>query len=132
MSKKPTRPDCVRSRVSTGKTLFLPGMGEVDGRSSVARRFRDHVADLSVQVGGDPSPAQDMLIRRAATLAVLCETDEIKVAGGERIDEALYLNRCNVLSGLLNRLGMARKAKDITPGGRTLDAHARAILDGEA
>lgn len=122
---------CGRSKVSNGKALFLD-MTQVDGRSVIARRFRDHMDDLTAQVGGDPSPGQDMLIRRAATLATLCELDEMRVAGGEPVDHNLYHSRVNVLLGVLNKLGLGRTAKNVTPSGKTIDAHARAILDGEA
>jgi hypothetical protein len=130
MAKKPPVSASNRSKVSNGTVLHLPGFAEVDGRSAIARRFRDHVDALTSQVGGDPSPAQDMLIRRCATLAVLCESDEAKVAAGEAIDEETYLRRITVLSGVLGKLGLARKAKDITPH-HDFDAHAAAVLEAD-
>ena len=68
----PSRPKAIakpeaRSRVSNGKDLFLDG---VDGRSAIARRYRDILAQLTSDIGGDPSEAQHIIIRRATQLAV--------------------------------------------------------------
>lgn len=65
-SKSVAKPSA-RSRVSNGKDLFLDG---VDGRSVLARRYRDILAQLVSDVGGDPSEAQSLIVRRATTLAV--------------------------------------------------------------
>ena len=73
----------VRSRVSNGKDLFLES---VDGRSALARRLRDILAQLVSDIGGDPSEAQGIIARRAATLAVWCEQAESGVARGEKLD----------------------------------------------
>jgi hypothetical protein len=56
-----------RSRVSNGKAVFLDS---VDGRrSALARRYRDILAQLVSDIGGDPSEAESIICRRAATLA---------------------------------------------------------------
>src|SRR5262249_56160555 len=50
-----------RSRVTNGKSTFLD---TVDGRSVLARRYRDILGQLVSDVGGDPSEAQSILCRR--------------------------------------------------------------------
>lgn len=129
MAKKAPTSPTNRSRVTNGATLFVAG-SQVDGRSAIARRFRDHIADLSAQLGGDTTPAQDMLIRRAATLAVLAELDEAKIAAGEPVAETAYIVGVNALSGVLNRLGLQRRPKNVTPP-KKLDGHTLAILEGD-
>ena len=101
-----------RSRVGNGSTLFLDG---VDGRSSIARRFRDFLAELVSDMGGDPSAAKLMICRRAATLAVWCEQSEAVMAGGENIDIAEFTTAANALRRLLADLGLERHAHDVTP-----------------
>ena len=75
-----------KSRVSNGS---LHG-GSADGRSATARRFKDLVDEHTAAVGRAPTPAQVHLIRRAASLAVLLEGQEAKIAAGEQVDLLAY------------------------------------------
>jgi hypothetical protein len=104
-SQSARRPANNRSRVSNGTALFLDGV-PVDGRSQIARRFADHIADLTDQIGGESSPAQVMLIRNAATLATLLELDQAKVANGEPVENEAFLGRIRALSAVLRQLGV--------------------------
>ena len=99
------------TRVGTGRAI-LPG---VDGRSAGARRYREIVHQLESDAGGDPSGAQQAIIRRAATLAVWCEQAEAAFANGADLDIAAFTTATNSLRRLLADLGLERKAKDITP-----------------
>lgn len=128
MAKANTSPTN-RAKMSNGTKLFIDGKA-VDGRTPIARRYRDIYADLVTHVGGEPNPAQDILIRRAATLALLSDLDDAEVAAGRPIDTNAYIGRANALSGLLTKLGMTKAVKDITPKGTVLDAHARAVIEG--
>jgi hypothetical protein len=106
-----------RSRVSNGKDLFLEG---VDGRSVLARRYRDILAQLVSDLGGDPSEAQSIIARRAATLSVWCEQSEAKAAAGEPLNIGEFTTATNTLRRLLNDLGLERRVRDITP---TIDTY---------
>ena len=101
-----------RSRVSNGSSMFLD---DIDGRSALARRYRDILADLISDMGGDVSAAKMMICRRAATISVWCEQAEAEMAAGEEIDIAEFGTAANALRRLLADLGLERKAKDITP-----------------
>jgi hypothetical protein len=101
-----------RSRVSNGKDLFLDG---VDGRSVLARRYRDILAQLTSDIGGDPSEAQSIIIRRATQLAVWCEQADAAAAGGKPLNIVEYATATNTLRRLLLDLGLERRMKDITP-----------------
>lgn len=103
-----------RSRVSNGKQLFLDG----DGRGVAVRRYRDVLAALVSDLGGDPSEAQAIIARRAATLAVWCEQTESGMAAGNPIDIGAFTTATNALRRLLADLGLERRMKDI--GGTTL------------
>lgn len=105
-----------RSRVTNGMQLFLT---RVDGRTVEARRFRDVFAQLVIDLGGDPTEAQLALVRRAATLAVWCEKQEVELAKGAKrgakLNVQAYTTVVNTLRRLLATLGLERKLRDITP-----------------
>jgi hypothetical protein len=115
-------PPNARSRVGTGKTLFLEG---VDGRSLVARRYREIFAQIVSDIGGDPSEAQTQIARRAAALAVWAENAEARLAAGSDLDIGAFTTAANTLRRLLADLGLERRAKDITPD-------LRSYLEGKA
>jgi hypothetical protein len=106
-----------RARVSNGSQLFLDESG-LDGRSVMARRYRDVLAQLVSDLGGDPSEAQSIIARRAATLAVWCEQAESCMAKGDAIDIGSFTTATNALRRLLADLGLERRLKDI--GGLTM------------
>ena len=101
-----------RSRVTNGKGLFLEN---VDGRSALARRYRDILGQLTSDLGSDPSEAQSLIARRAVTLAVWCEQAEAELANGAELDIGTFTTAANAMRRLLNDLGLERRARDITP-----------------
>lgn len=112
-----------RSRISNGSATFLPG---TDGRSALARRWRDIASQLAADIGGDPSEAQSLIARRAATLGVWCEQCEAALAGGGTLDIVAFTTATNALRRLLADLGLERRAKDITPSVAEYVAHLNA------
>ena len=118
----PSRKAMGRSKLSNGKKL-LP---LTDGRSATARRFKDLVFDISADLGGKDhlSEGQRQLIRRAAMLSAECERQEALAARGEAgFDCDAYGVMCDRLGRLFGRLGLERKARDVTP---TLSDYLRA------
>jgi hypothetical protein len=100
-----------RSRVSNGSAM-LP---DVDGRSAIARRYRDVLNELISDLGGDPSGAQSAIARRASALCVVCEQAEAEMVAGGVLDLAEFTTAANSLRRLLSDLGLERRARDITP-----------------
>jgi hypothetical protein len=105
-----------RSRVTNG-TELLPGL---DGRSLLARRFRDLIAQHTMDLGGESnvSQAQLSLIRRAAALTVELERWETRFAdddGAKPLALDQYQRCLNSLRRVLESLGLERKSRDITP-----------------
>ena len=102
-----------RSRVTNHRDL-LP---DVDGRSLIARRYRDIMAAVIVDQGGLDllSEARLQLVRRFAACAVLCELQEAAMANGESIDIAEYSTLTSTLVRVAQRIGINRTARDITP-----------------
>jgi hypothetical protein len=109
----PGRKSYGRSRISNGKDL-LP---DIDGRSIVARRYRDIAsAILADQAGADQcSEARKQLIRRFAAAAVLAEQLEARLANGEQIDITEHATLSSTLVRLAQRIGIDRVPRDITP-----------------
>jgi hypothetical protein len=100
------------SAVSNGSRLFV----ERPGDTAWHRRFRDILYQFIADAGGDVlSEAQRQLARRAATIAVMCERMEGQAAAGEDIDLNEYGMLTDRLGRTLQRLGLKRQARDVTP-----------------
>jgi hypothetical protein len=108
-----TRSPTSRSRVTNGSDV-LPG---IDGRSGVARRYRDIADAIVIDQGGleGCSESRLQLIRRFAAAAVLAEQMEARLANGEHIDIAQHATLSSTLVRLASRLGIDRRSRDITP-----------------
>lgn len=104
--RKPT----ARSRITNHSDL-LPN---IDGRSQVARRYRDITAAILADQGGleQCSESRQQLIRRFAAAAVLSEQIEAQLANGASIDIAQHALLCSTLTRLASRIGIDRIARD--------------------
>jgi len=101
-----------RSRVSNGSATFLE---RADGRSRLARRYRDILGQIISDIGGDPSEAQSIIAKRSATIAVWCELAEARMAKGENLNITEFTTATNALRRLLADLGLERRSRDISP-----------------
>jgi hypothetical protein len=112
---KPANRARTRSRVTTGRRVFVEG----DGNSRWARRYRDLISAHCQDLGGQTvlSEAKISLIKRVSTLELECEQAEGKLSMGEEIDLDLYQRMLNTLRRALEALGLERKARDVTPDG---------------
>jgi hypothetical protein len=108
--KAPAKPEG-RSRVGNGKDV----LSGVDGRSALVRRYKEVLAQLVSDMGGDLSEAKEMIARRASTLAVWCEQAEASMANGNELDIGEFTTATNTLRRLLSDIGLERKARDVTP-----------------
>ena len=108
---KASPPPQFATRRGTG-AVVLAG---VDGRSMMARRFREIVTGIESDLGGDLTEAQMHLAARAATLACWAEEREAELARGEEFDAAQYATIANALRRLLSDLGLERRSRDVTP-----------------
>jgi hypothetical protein len=104
-----------RSRVTNRTKLFaVEGM---DGRTGQARRYRDILTQIECDVGGidNLSEGQRQLCRRAATLSFTAECMEVDAVAGNAFDIDLFGQLTDRLGRCLQRLGLERKARDVTP-----------------
>jgi hypothetical protein len=109
------RSPTVRSAV-TNDPLFLRG---VDGRSMVARRYRDVAIALADDLGGQDklSEPAKILVRHAAALTVQVEGLQWKIVASEDVDSEQLVRLSNVLARTLQRLGLnkPRVAREPSP-----------------
>ena len=106
-------PSRTRSAVSNHQDL-LPGL---DGRSASARRFRDLVNAFVADMGGldHCSEIRLGLVRRLAATTVQAEMLEARMVNGEAIDIATLCTLASTTVRLSQRLGLERRARNVTP-----------------
>ena len=106
---------CHRSSVTNGSRLFA--IAGLDGRTQTARRFRDLVEVMTLDLGGADllSEGQRQLIRRAASLSIMAESIEADLARDLAFDFNDYGMVCDRLRRILESLGLERRAREITP-----------------
>ena len=109
---KEARKSHARSRVS-GRDV-LP---DVDGRSIIARRYRDISSAIFIDLGGVEhcSESKQQLVRRFAACSLIAEQMEAALARGEKFDIAEHAQLSSTLVRLSMRIGVDRQARDITP-----------------
>jgi len=104
-------PAASRSRVSNGTRLLL----EADGRSAVARRYRDIFGALISDAGGIDrmSEVRKSLCRTYASTAVMLEQLDAKLVNGGAVDVSEYSQLASTLVRLAPRIGLGRHAKTV-------------------
>lgn len=102
-----------RSRVSNGQDL-LPG---IDGRSPMARRYRDIAAALISDMGGIDrcTEARLQLLRRFSAASVMAEAMEADLVNGKQINIVEHSLLSSTLVRLAQRIGISRMPKNVTP-----------------
>lgn len=100
-----------RSSITNGHDI-LP---DIDGRSVIARRYKDITRAIVVDQGGADqcSESRLQLIRRFAAAAVLAEQLEAGLARGETIDIAEHATLSSTLVRLAAKIGINRAQRDV-------------------
>jgi hypothetical protein len=112
-----------RSRLSNGKEV-LP---DIDGRSAMARRYRDIAAQIVTDQGGidQCSESRQQLIRRFSAACVLAEQMEAKLVEGHEVSITDHAQLCSTLVRISARIGINRRLRNVTPAlADYLDDHA--------
>lgn len=115
MPKQSATHDKPLQQFTTRKGNASFSLAGVDGRSLMARRFREIVTGIEMDLGGDLTEAQRHLVARSATLAIWCEERETELGEGGEFDATQYATISNALRRLLSDLGLERRARDVTP-----------------
>jgi hypothetical protein len=102
-----------RSRLSNGKEV-LP---DIDGRSAMARRYRDIANQIVSDQGGIDacSESRQQLIRRFSAACVLAEQMEARLVEGDDIDISDHSLLCSTLVRISARIGINRRLRNVTP-----------------
>jgi hypothetical protein len=102
-----------RSAVTNGRRLHVVAPPD----NAWSRRFKDVLAAIISDLGGPDhlSEGQRQLARRAATISIACEKFEGDAAAGIPIDLELYGRLTDRLGRALERLGLRRQPRDVTP-----------------
>ena len=106
----------------------------IDGRSIIARRFKDLVYDIATDLGGvsELSTAELQLVRRGSMLGTLSEQLEAKAASAKeghdlsREDLDRYLAMTNAIRRVFEAIGIKRRPRDVSP---TLQHYLEALPD---
>jgi hypothetical protein len=85
--------------------------------SAWARRYRDLVAGHASDLGGrsELSEAELSLIRRAAALECELEAMEARMSAGDQVNLELFGRLTDRLGRTLQRVGLRRRPRDVTP-----------------
>jgi hypothetical protein len=105
--------DPQKSRLTNAPVL----LANVDGRTSVARRYRDIATAIATDQGGADrlSETRLQLIRRFSAAACLAEQLESRLARGEEIDIQEHSLLVSTMVRVAQRIGIDRRAQNITP-----------------
>lgn len=95
-----------------------PGwLASLDGRTSVAQDMGVRFDEICRDLGGADrlSYMQRSLIERALWIEYWLASQERELAEGREVDTGRYVQAANGLQGIFNRLGLERRARDVTP-----------------
>ena len=95
---------------------------QLDGRTSAAKAFDKLVADIKADLGGRDqlSTIELVLIEAFAGAAVTLQHLNTRLALGQEIDLAQYAQTVSAMVRVASRLGLRRRARDLTPTLRDL------------
>ena len=90
----------------------------LDGRTKIARTLREIETTLVTALGGDPSPQEILLIKRASVKAVRCSlVEQHLLAVNADVSQSLrddYLRWARELRSDLLALGLERRQRNVT------------------
>ena len=95
---------------------FRPSfLSDLDGRYPVVRGLKYRYACYTSDLGGTAtlSAMEQTIVKRIVHLEHLVEQKESALLSGGTLDVHEYLSAVNTLSGLLSKIGLKRRAKQI-------------------
>ena len=92
-------------------------LSTLDGRVRAVREVKARWNQLASELGGvaDLSCQKQSLLWRFTFLESWIQDQERRMLQGEAVDEARWLMALNSFTGLLQRIGLERKARQISP-----------------
>lgn len=105
------------SKLDAPPDRFIQGwLNALDGRTAVAQVMRERYRIFTDDLGGANglSYAQRSLVERALWLEYWLANQEQTLAGGQgEFDVGKWVQAANSLQGILTKLGLERKARDV-------------------
>jgi len=104
------------SRLKTIPDTDISGwLDKLDGRTGVAQVMRQRYQAFTDDLGGADrlTYSQRSLVERALWLEYYLQQQEQLLATGQEFDVARWTQSVNALQGLLSKLGLERRAKDV-------------------
>ena len=100
----------------TDKTKLLT-LGQLDGRTVAAKSVRALIDAIEDDLGGSDrlSAGEREIVKRAAVAGAMIERLEAVWLTSNELDVGAYTALVNVQRRLLTTVGLARRAKDVTP-----------------
>jgi len=105
------------AKTQTPPDHYAPGwLTELDGRTAVAQDMTHRYEVLTSDLGGADrlSYAQRSLCERALWLEYWLRQQEQSLATGADFDPGKWVQAANSLQGILSKLGLERRAHDVT------------------
>ena len=95
----------------------LLNRAQLDGRTSAAKAFDKLVADIEADLGGRDqlSTIERALVEAFAGAAVTLQHLNTRLALGQEIDLGQYAQTVSAMVRVASRLGLRRRARDLTP-----------------
>ena len=106
------RKDYARDKLTNGTKTFARHGWSAQNRTTFSRYRCSHVEKGGAELC---SESRRQLIRRFSAACVLAEDLEERLARGEEIDVERHALLCSTLTRLAQRIGIDRRAKNITP-----------------
>jgi hypothetical protein len=101
---------------AAGKLRLLT-LGHLDQRTAAARRARELIDAIELDLGGSDrlSEGSRQLVQRAAVLGTFIESCEAAWLGGDAVDLTEYLAAINSQRRVLATIGLERRAREVLP-----------------
>jgi hypothetical protein len=90
-------------------------LDHLDGRTLAARRCRDLVSEITLDLGHKPTASDRELIRRAAVACMLSEDAETRLLAGQNVDPVTVALLGNAARRMLSILGLRREPPTAPP-----------------
>lgn len=89
-------------------------LDQIDGRTKLGRRHKALIADLTEELGGNPTTAEAALIGLAAAVIIRTEQLQVEITSGRQTDDSQLVRLTNAVGRLLKELTAqkAKRAKD--------------------
>jgi hypothetical protein len=110
----PIKDDGLRHRRGQATKLRLANRDILDQRTLAARKFDKIAAQIIADLGGDLSAIEVSLVESFCGATVMLDNLNVQVLLGKEVDVSAYCQLTATLSRVASKLGLRRRARDVT------------------